>query len=144
MGISHNVNDEVRRIQRLADDIKRPSPPLRAGIIRIARFVIDNFRTGGTNAGGWQALSRGRKKRKVMEGYDGGILVYRGELKQRWGFIYSATSAAYQSFTRYSFDHAEGRGRNPQRKILPTEEQSRALVMPEFERWRKGLLDDRG
>lgn len=139
MGISIEIDGVLNRLDSLKADVKNPGPPLRLAITQVSKFVSNNFATGGQGAGGWKALSDSRKARKKREGYDGGILVYKGDLRQKWGFIYGRNRVEYRSFTPYSTVHEFGAGHVPQRKILPTDSQAADIVRQAFDAWAKEI-----
>lgn len=123
--------------------IANPEVSFKRALAVLDRWVQENFKTEGGKVGGWRPLKeatiRARMRRRNKTG-DIRILQDNGTLKRNWKHIsgkdyagIQSTATAGKSNYPYGLAHDEGRGNNPQRRILPTEEEIWPKIKPLFE-----------
>ena len=112
-------------------------------IILIDRWVQQNFRAEGAlhennRFGPWKPLSPSTlsQRRKGSSA----ILQDTGRLKNSFDFKATNTFAKLGTRVNYSVDHEFGKGRIPQRKILPTDEQGSKIIAPVYKRFVEDLI----
>lgn len=140
----HEVGSAMRARRDLLKDLRRAH--LQAAIL-IQQWVFRNFKAQGTMHDSpslrWRPLSASRIRQRTRPRsatnpsggtWPGQILAVSGSL--RMGFVPNADarSGKVENYVPYAPYHEHGgkRGRPPQRKMFPDEDQARKIVFPIF------------
>ena len=98
--------------------------------VLVLQFVQRQFQTSGAHGGHpWAPLKPATLRRKLKQGYSAQPLIRTGELRQRWDISLGHNKVTLRSLADYSGVHQYGTRRLPERPMLPTEEQARALAL---------------
>lgn len=101
----------------------------------VDRWIQENFQSGGAKAmggAGWRPLAPATValRRKGLGGVpSASVLQDKGDLKKRWKHLWTPRLAKVQSGVDYGQYHEEGTKHLPVRRILPTRDQIRPLLL---------------
>lgn len=139
MGNSENVNNLIRRLDRLQKQLERPLEANREVSVEYYKFVIRNFELEGRLVqGGWAPLKPATIKYKRRHGYSK-KLVNTGQLKGSYVPFYDEKTAGVRTDLDYAADHQFGvPSRNlPARPMVPSTKQAAEIAIKIYDKFVK-------
>ncbi len=115
-----SIKKASRRLKRQASSMKVVSPVMKKISIFLDGWVQRNFKTQGSNVGGWDKLKLGGRRRKGG-GFDNNakILQDTGRLKASFKPFSTKANAGIGSNLPYSKIHEKGLNGMKKRRMLP-------------------------